>query len=113
MAKGENPWLPEARSVVLRTVLRLAGDMTIVSVDKQRGLTTLEGPNAQLIVWQDLPGWTDRPGPVLEIALPDWARAVEIWGWNGLRRRMAVRGGHCVIDGLDENETYMIRVPRL
>jgi hypothetical protein len=113
MAAAENPWLPEARSIVLRTMLRLAGDMTLVSVDKQRGLVTLEGPNAELIVWQDLPGWTDRPGPVLEIALPDWARTIEIWGWNGLRRRMTVSGGHCVIDGLDENETYMIRVPRL
>jgi hypothetical protein len=35
-----------------------------------------------------------------------------VWGWDGLRRRVAVNGGHCVLDGLAENETTMIRVPR-
>jgi len=63
-------------------------------------------------VWQNLPGWTDRPGHVLELDLPNWARTIEVWGWDGLRRRVAVNGGHCVLDGFAENETTMIRVPR-
>jgi hypothetical protein len=112
MAATENPWSPDSRSVTLRMVLRLAGDMTIGSIDKPRGLTTLVGPDAELIVWQNLPGWTDRPGRALELTLPDWARTIEVWGWDGLRRRVSVNGGHFVLDGLDENETTMIRIPR-
>lgn len=112
MAATESPWSPEIRSVVLRMILQLAGDMTLQSIDKPRGLYRLAGPDAELIVWQDLPGWTDRPGPTLQITLPDWARTVELWGWDGLRRRIAVDGGKFELDGLDENETYMIRIPR-
>jgi hypothetical protein len=112
MAATEDPWSPDPRSIVLRMVLRLAGDMTLQAIDKPRGLTTLAGADAELIVWQNLPGWTDRPGHVLELDLPNWARTIEVWGWDGLRRRVAVNGGHCVLDGLAENETTMIRVPR-
>jgi len=112
MAATENPWTPDPRAIVLRMVLRLAGDMAIKSIDKSRGLTTLAGADAELMVWQNLPGWTDRPGRTLELELPDWARMIEVWGWDGLRRSVAVNGGHFTLDGLDENETVMIRVPR-
>src|SRR5262249_1700850 len=97
---------------VLRMVLRLAGDMRLKSIDVKHGLTTLEGPDAELIVWRNLPGWTDSPGRTLELALPDWARQIEVWGWDGLRRRVSVNGGKFGRGGLDENETFMIRVPR-
>jgi hypothetical protein len=112
MAATEIPWSPDPRSIVLRMVLRLAGDMTLQSIDKQRGLITLTGADAELVVWQNLPGRTDRPGRALELDLPDWPRTIEVWGWDGLRRRVAVNGGHLVLDGLEENETTMIRVPR-
>lgn len=112
MAMTENPYTPDTRSVVLRMVLRLAGDMAIKSIDKPRGLTTLEGPDAELIVWQNWPGWTDRPGRAVELTLPDWAHQIEVWGWDGLRRTLPVHGGKFVLDGVAENETVMIRVPR-
>jgi len=112
MAASENPWTPDTRSIVLRMVLRLAGDMRLKSIDKPRGLITLEGTDAELIVWQNLPGWTESPGRAVELTLPDWARQIEVWGWDGLRRRVSVDGGKFVLDGLDENETFMIRVPR-
>lgn len=112
MAVTENPWSPEIRGVVLQTILRLAGDMRLVSIDKRRGLYSLSGPDAELFVWQNLPGWTDRPGRALELNLPDWAHTIEIWGWEGLRRRMPATGGAFAINDLNENETTMIRVPR-
>lgn len=112
MAAGEKPWLPEERSVVLQNILQLAGEMTVTSIDKPRGLTMLAGRDADLIVWQNLPGWTDRPGSTLELALPDWARTIEVWAWDGLYRRASARGEQYVLDGLRENETYMIRIPR-
>ncbi|MDE2377176.1 hypothetical protein [Bradyrhizobium sp.] len=112
MAVTEDPWSPEIRGVVQQTILRLAGDMTIASVEKRRGLIALTGADAELFVWQNLPGWTDRPGRTLELMLPDWAHTIEIWGWDGLRRRMAATGGKSVITDLNENETTMIRVPR-
>jgi hypothetical protein len=113
MAVAENPWLAEARSLVFMTVLQLAGDLSLVSSDRRRGLIRLQGTDAELIVWQNLPGWTDRPGPAVELELPEFTRSVEIWGWDGLRRRMTAHGGRFVIDGLNDNETYMFFVPKM
>jgi hypothetical protein len=86
--------------------------MAIKSIDKPRGLITLGGPDAELVVWQNLPGWTDRPGRTLELTLPEWAREIEVWGWDGMRRRLPVEGGDFALGGLDEGETIMIRIPR-
>lgn len=113
MAVAEDPWAPDLRAVVLQTVLRLAGDMTFTALDPLgAGTYTLEGEGGRLLVWQNLPGWTDRPGPVWEVNLPDWARSAELWGWDGLRRTIPVHGGKVSIGGLRENETYMLLVPR-
>jgi hypothetical protein len=112
MAVAENPWVPEIRSLVFKMILQLAGDMRIESIDRPRGLYVLAGPDAELIVWQDMPGWTDKPGRSVEVELPAWARRIEVWAWDGLRRSMPAKGGRFVVDGLNENETYMIRVPK-
>jgi hypothetical protein len=113
MAAGEAPWKPDPRSKVLQLVMKLAGDMKFVSLDPAAGLLTLENDTGQLIVWQDLPGWTDKPGPVWEVQLPAWARGAELWGWDGHRRNVEVNnGGKAVVTGLAGNETYMLRVPK-
>ena len=70
MAASEDPWSPDPRAIVLRTVLRLAGDMKVVSIDKHGGLYLLAGEQGQLIVWQNLPGWTDRPGSSWKLHFP-------------------------------------------
>ena len=112
MAAGENPWMPEARSLVVKTVLQLAGHMKIVSIDRRLALYTLSGADADLIVWQNIAGWTERPGRAVELDLPAWTRSVEVWGWDGLQRRIEARPGRFFVDGLNANETYMFRVPR-
>jgi hypothetical protein len=113
MAETETPWTPELRATVLRNVLRLAGNMRFIKLDPfDTGTYTLEGPDGHLIVWQNLQGWTDKPGTVWEVTLPSWARIAELWGWDGLRRVVSVHGGHFTIKGLAENETYMLRLPR-
>jgi hypothetical protein len=113
MAATETPWTPELRATVLRNVLRLAGNMRFTKLDPfDTGTYTLEGPDGYLIVWQNLPGWTDKPGTVWEVTLPSWARTAELWGWDGLRRVVSVHGGHFAIKGLAKNETYMLRLTR-
>lgn len=112
MAAEENPFAPEIRGLVFKMVLQLAGDMTVTASDRARGLVTLSGPAADLIVWQNRPGWTDRPGHSVEIELPSWAQSLEVWGWDGLRRRLPARPGRLVVDDLKDNETIMFRVPR-
>lgn len=112
MAVGEDPWMPESRSLVLKRVLDLAGDMKIVSIDRRHALYRLAGPDAELIVWQNIAGWTDRPGRAVELELPDWTRDIEVWGWDGMQRRIPAHGGRFFVDGLNDNETYMFRVPR-
>ncbi|CCD89070.1 conserved exported protein of unknown function [Bradyrhizobium sp. ORS 285] len=112
MASGKEPWVPEARSQVLKTVLQLAGRMKIVSIDRRLALYRLSGADAELIVWQNIAGWTDRPGRAVELELPAWARSLEVWGWDGLQRRIDVTPGRFFVDGLNADETYMFRVPR-
>jgi len=113
MAESQNPWSPDLRAAVLRTVLRLAGDMHFVRLDPfNTGTYTLEGREGQLFVWQNLKDWTDRPGTKWQVTLPDWAQIAELWGWDGLRRVIPARGGPFTLDGLAENETLMLRVPR-
>jgi hypothetical protein len=113
MAETKDPWSPDRRAVVLRTVLRLAGDMTFTALDPRgAGTYALEGKEGLLLVWQNLPGWTDRPGTQWEVELPSWARIAELWGWDRVRRTIPVRGGKTVIRELREGETYMLRVPR-
>ncbi len=108
MAATENPWSPEARAKVLHLVLQLAGDMTFSSLDPRAGEYRLEGKDGQLLVWQDLPGWTDHPGQRWEVTVPDWAPRVELYGWDGARRSFVADHGKVVIDGLAGNETYML-----
>ena len=112
MAAAQQPWAPEQRAIVLRTILRLAGDMRLLSLDRRDGKFTLEGENGQLLVWQNLPGWTEMPGQVWEVQLPGWAHRIELWGWNGLLRKIQVEGTKLRIDGLNANETYMLRLRR-
>ncbi len=112
MATGKDPWTPEARSLVVKTVLQLAGHMRIVSIDRRLALYTLRGPDADLIVWQNIAGWTDRPGRAVELELPAWTRSLEVWGWDGLRRQIEAKPGRFFVDGLNADETYMFRVPR-
>jgi hypothetical protein len=112
MAVSEAPWKPDSRSRVLRTILALAGDMMFTALDPRAGRFTLESDSGQLMVWQDLPGWTETPGTVWEVQLPEWAVSAELWGWDGKRRDIRFRGGKAVISGLGGNETYMLRVPK-
>lgn len=112
MAVSEAPWKPDSRAKVLRTVLALAGDMTFTALDTRAGRFTLDSDSAQLMVWQNLPGWTETPGTVWEVQLPEWADRAELWGWDGKRRDIRVSGGKAVISGLAGNETYMLRLPK-
>jgi hypothetical protein len=113
MAVSEHPWAPDLRSIVLRTVLRLAGDMKFTALDPLgTGTFALEGKDGMLFVWQDLPGWTDKPGPLWQVDLPRSAKIAELWGWDGLRQILPVYDGKLLIRGLPGNETYMLRVPR-
>lgn len=113
MATHENPWKPDVRAKVLKTVIDLAGDMTFVELDPHRsGTFVLEDAEARLAIFQNRPGWTDMPGSTWTVTLPPWAKTAELWGWDGLRRKLTVSGEKVVVTGLNENETYMLRIPR-
>ena len=97
----------------MQQVLELAGDMTIVSSDPLKsGTLHLSGEKADLYVWHNRRDWTDRLGTTFTLDLPDWARTVELWGWDGLREAHPAQGGSFTFQGLAEGETYMMRVVR-
>lgn len=113
MAETENPWSPDSRAKVLRNVLRIAGDMHFIALDpKGSGTFTLEGPQGRLYVWQDLPGWTDKPATRWDLDVPQWAQFAELWGWDGLRKMVPVQDGKVAIEDLPGNETYMLLLRR-
>jgi hypothetical protein len=112
MAVTADPWRPDARGVALRNVLKLAGDMHFTGIDREKGRLALEGPQGLLFVWLDLEGWTDAPGRSWTVRLPLWAKTVELWGWDGLRRSARVSGATHRFDDLTPGETYMALVPR-
>lgn len=111
MAAGEGPWVPGPRGEVMRMLMQLAGDMRVVASDPHgAGTLLLEGPGRQVHVWHNLAGWTIRPGTEWTVELPAWARTAELWGWDGLRRRLPIRAGKTTADALPGNETYMLLV---
>ncbi|HMM62646.1 MAG TPA: hypothetical protein PKD01_00860 [Mesorhizobium sp.] len=113
MAAGADPWKPDVRAKVLKMVADLAGDMRFVALDPRgSGSFVLEGAGARLVVFQDRPGWSDSPGADRTVAAPPWARSAELWGWEGLRRKLAVTDGTVAVKGLAGDETFMLRIPR-
>lgn len=114
MASAENPWSPEERSRVLKRVLDLAGDMKIVSSDPYKtGTLHLSGEKGDLFVWHNLRGWTDMTGGRWTIELPEGARRIELWGWDGIREIREVSGGdRFAFEALPGGETYMALVTR-
>lgn len=113
MAAGEAPWRPEERSKVVQRVLNIAGDMKVVSSDPYHaGTIHLSGPKSDLFVWHNRRGWTDISGGRWTIALPEGARKIELWGWDGLRESHAVSGDRYVFEALAGGETYMALVTR-
>ncbi|MGR6466422.1 hypothetical protein [Rhizobium sp. PAMB 3182] len=113
MAARENPWLPEVRAKVLQRILDIAGDMRFVSADpRHTGMFHLSGEKGDLYVWQNREGWTDAPGHSWTLTLPDWAKRVELWGYDGLRKVEDCSGGPYTFDNLKGGETLMVRVLR-
>ncbi|WP_257625717.1 hypothetical protein [Rhizobium sp. L51/94] len=113
MAASESPWRPEERSKVMQRVLGIAGDMTIVASDPYHsGTMHLTGPKSDLFVWHNLRGWTDISGGRWTIDLPQGARRIELWGWDGLRETHEVSGDRYVFEALPGGETYMALVTR-
>lgn len=111
MATHENPWMPDVRSKVLQTVVDLARDMTFVELDGMRsGTLVLEGSKSRLIVFQDRPGWTDKPaGQPWVVEVPSWAATAELWGWDGKRKSFKMNGDTSLTLDVLGNETYMLR----
>ena len=105
-----DPWTPTKRGQVLQLVCRLADGMEFVHCDpKGKGIFILEGNGKKLWVWQNRKAWTNRPGTTFSIVdLPNHAKQLEVYGWNGLRRTVEVTDpSKCLVQGLTQGETYM------
>lgn len=105
-----SPWTPTERGKVLHLVGELTEGMEFVRADpKGEGVYVLEGSSGKLWVWQNREGWTRRPSSRFRIDdLPPSAESVEVYGWDGLRETLRLRGKRpLVVDGLATGETYM------
>ncbi len=113
LAASDAPWSPEARSKVMLRIMKLAGNMKIVASDPYHsGTMHLSGPDADLFVWHNRRGWTDIGGGRWTIALPEGARRIELWGWDGVREMHDVSGDSFTFEALPAGETYMALVSR-
>jgi len=113
MAAATDPWRGDARSEVLTRVLALAGDMHFTDLDpKGSGRYALSGPSGNLRVWQNRPGWTDRPSDSWTLDAPAWATSAELWGWQGRLAVAPVRDGVVRFERLSGQATYMVFFPK-
>lgn len=113
MATATAPWRGDTRAEVLARVLALAGDMRFTELDpRSSGRYTLSGPAGELRVWQNRPGWTDRPSDVWTSTAPAWAGSAELWGWQGPLAIAEPRNGLVRFEQLSGNDTYMVFFPR-
>ena len=113
LATTMQPYVPSQRGEVVARVLTLTRGLTLVAADPRRtGMIALRGPNRTMWVWQNRPGWTDRPGPSVTLdGVPPGATAVTVHGWNGLRGTVPITPGQPVlIKGLATGETSMFVV---
>ena len=113
MVLTAEPYIPAPNGMVLRQVLELTKDMRIVAADPRgTGMIALIGGGRTMWVWQNRTGWTDQPGETVELCgIPAKATEVEVYGWEGLRKRVAVKdGGVVTIEGLGKEQTYMFMV---
>lgn len=111
MAGSYDPWTPTARGKVLVLVCRLGKGLRWVSLDPRgEGLFVLEGEGRRLWVWQNRTGWTRRPGASITLTgIPDGARRLEIYAWDGLRRTVALAGQATMqLDDLPTEQTLML-----
>lgn len=110
MALTASPYAPTLSAKVIKQVLGLTKDMRIVAADPRRtGVIALRGGGKTMWVWQNRTGWTDQPGQAIELCgVPAKTQEIEVYGWDGLRKKLAVKGGGAVmIDGLEKEQTYM------
>jgi hypothetical protein len=114
MCERAAPWTPNARGRVLRDVLRLTRGMAFVSADpKATGVTVLDGTAARLWVWQNRAGWSTIAGTSFELKdIPAGAKEIELYGWDGLRRKVPVGGATQRLEGLETEETLLFRAPK-
>ena len=113
------PYQPAPRGcafALVAALLRVAGggaDWAWESVDPRgTGVARLRAPSgALLVVWQNRPAWTSLPDThAFELAgLAPGTAAVRVYGWEGLRRTLAVppAAASVNITGLPGGETYM------
>jgi hypothetical protein len=110
MCTDLSPWQPNARGTAYKLVAELTAGMLVQSVDPLKsGVCILSGGGKKMWVWQDRAHWTDHPGPnCLLTGVPARAIELRIYGWDGLRKTVALSGSQAVrIGDLPGNETYM------
>lgn len=113
MAAGDKPWRPEIRAEVLKRVLDIAGDMHFTRLDpKVTGTFDLSGPNGDLRVWQDRPGWTDHVATAWTLDVPAFATTAELWSWRGKIATAKPVNGRVRFSQLSGHDTYMVYFPR-
>jgi hypothetical protein len=117
MAKQLSPWLPDARGKALQWALCLSRDMNFVLLDpnltgKSEAQFVLLNGTRTLYVWQDIPGWTLKPGKTFTFTqLPANAGTLSVYGFDGLRKTVNILGlNSYTVEDLPGNETYMFLI---
>lgn len=117
LSESFTPWVPTPRGKVLQMLCTLGEHMELRSCDPDlKGEYVLEGNGRKLWVWQNLVGWTDRPGSsyVIDNISPG-ATQLQVLRYNSWTngaadpyKTVALNNQTSVtVSGLPENETLM------
>ena len=113
MTLTTQPYAPTLSGTVIKLVLELTKGLSVVAADPRgSGMIALRGADRTMWVWQNRLGWTDQQGTAVELSgVPAAAREVEVYGWDGLRKKIAISAGGTVkLDGLAAGQTSMFVV---
>ncbi len=113
MAVTFKPYAPTPNATVIKLVLELTKGLKVIAADPRgTGMIALRGADRTMWVWQNRNGWTDRPGTSVELCgVPATAKEIEVYGWDGLRKKIAISAGRTVtIEGLIAEQTTMFVV---
>jgi len=113
MTLTTQPYPPTLSGTVIKLVLDLTKGLTVVAADPRGiGMIALRDTDRTMWVWQNRGGWTDQSGTTVELSgVPASAREVEVYGWDGLRKKVAISAGGTVkLDGLADGQTSMFVV---
>ncbi len=113
MAKSMQPYKPNLKGEAYQAAISLISETKLIEADPySKGEYYYKGSEKNVIVWNNLPKWTQNPGKERDLNVPDQAKILRIHQWNTLTKGpmkiVSVKGMKTItVTNLPEAETLV------